>query len=169
MKRAERSKILGLNWRLLQIQRAPCSRKRRMNVPKYKERRERAVWYLTYWDWKKRQILRASRQLKTKLLCGEWGIVYFCTPDRFDFSVRFENTASRHAGSRQLCLLACVVAFWSAHTCVAALCKADYALLWCVCGRCSTTTSSHILRSTIVLDYKSPQKQKFGKRRLFFK
>ena len=44
---------------------------------------------------------------------------------------RFENTIvscinpGRRAGSRQLCLMSCVVALWSARTCFAALCKAD--------------------------------------------
>ena len=35
----------------------------------------------------------------------------------------------RHAGSRPLCLLFCVVALWSAHICLAALCGAGCAVL----------------------------------------
>ena len=69
-------------------------------------------------------------------LAALWEVVHFCRVD-YDFFVRFENAAScinarRHAGSRQLCLLACIVALWSARACFAALCRADCASLCCL-------------------------------------
>ena len=89
-------------------------------------------------------------------------------PADFDLIVYFENAAScmnarRDASSRNLCLLACVIALWSARTYFAVLSTAGCALLCCVCRRCSTTTCSY----TPWHSQKSPQKQTIGKTRLF--
>ena len=95
-----------------------------------RKRRKSAV---SYWDWKK--ILRAS------LTSCFW--LYIVLARQILISSLVSRTqaadARRHAGSRQLCLLACVVTLWSARTCFAALCMADCAAVLC-CGRCSTTT-----------------------------
>ena len=67
-------------------------------------------------------------------------VVCFCR-ENLDCSGRFENAASciiaRHASSRQLCLLACAVALWSASNSFTALGRA----------RCSTTTCPYILET----------------------
>ena len=96
--------------------------------------------------------IKASPSRITPASTFLWVAVYFCRVDS-DFFVRFENTAKRTnarryatvSSYRQLCLLACAVALWSARTCLAVLCRANCAfLLECVCGRCSTTTCSYI-------------------------
>ena len=58
-----------------------------------------------------------------------WKIVrrYFCTPGIIRF---LSSNGRRHAGSRQPCLLAFVVALSSADTCFDALCRAYCCLLY---------------------------------------
>ena len=59
----------------------------------------------------RRAVYRQHHTSYCNLLCGR--LNFFVGQAEFDFFVRFENTAScinarRHAGSSQLCLLACV-------------------------------------------------------------
>ena len=85
-------------------------------------------------------------------------MVLFCRVD-LDVPVLSAScvNARRYARSRQLRLLACVVALWSARTCFAALWKANCGLLCLVCGRCSATTCSNTRK-------KGPQKQTLGEK-----
>ena len=85
-------------------------------------------------------------------------VVCFHRSGRFRF-LRFENAAScitkMLENMRTLansCLLACVVALWSARTLFAALCGADCAVLCSPYCRCSTTTARACIK-------KGPQKQ----------
>ena len=95
-------------------------------------------------------------------------LLYFCRAD-FDFFARFQDAAScinarRHASSRQLWLLACVVALWPARTCFADFGRANCALLCCVCGRCLTTTCSYI-----IINEEGHKKQKVWKKKPLLK
>ena len=86
----------------------------------------------------KQKILRASPAVVVVRL-------FFFIAGRISVSLVLKTqrvaNARRHAGSRQLRLLACVFALRSACTYFAALCMSDCAVLCCAvlcCGRCST-------------------------------
>ena len=114
MKWTESSMVLGANWRLANAKSSMVHE----NNPDAAcmdeiERTER----------KSSVQANPSRIAPAKPLC-EWLFIFLGRAD-FDFFVRFEDTESwinarRHAGSSQLCLLACVVALWSARTYFAA-------------------------------------------------
>ena len=149
IKRTERPTILGANWQLAKTQElhAPGEQPGRPYMHERQIRRKGGEKYqcclsLIF------DIKASPSRIAPASAAAWWMVAYFRRAD-FDFFVRFDNAASyidaqRHASSRQLCLLACVVVLWSERPCFGALSRADCALLRCVCGRCSADKNTSL-------------------------
>ena len=135
------------------------------------ERRSSAVCYALRLKTKWPKNTKLITPAKSCFVSGRSYI--FVGRAHFDFFIHFENAASsinarRHAGSRKLCLLACVVALWSARTWFAALCRIDCAMLCCACDTVADARRhAHMYIVYLKKAHKNKHK-KYGKRRLFF-